>query len=43
MDQIIATGSIIPKLENNSIYRLYFVAENHYKDAYNMYTKGSFS
>jgi hypothetical protein len=41
MDKIISAGMQLPKLENNSIHRLYVVAENNYKEGYSMYTKGN--
>jgi hypothetical protein len=41
MDKILAAGVEIPVLENNSIHRLYLVAENHYSEGYSLFTKGS--
>ena len=41
MDRILAASAEIPELENNSIHRLYLIAENHYSKGYNMLMKGS--
>jgi len=39
MDKIMIAGAELPVLENDSIHRLYIVAENHYNEGYDMYMK----